>query len=101
MLSAIIVFCVSLFCCHKDGPHSVTLRWNAPPANPGTSVSGYNIYRSTAPGGPFVKIASRVPGPPYEDRLTNSGRTYFYVVTSIDQGGRESRFSAEARAVIP
>jgi hypothetical protein len=30
-----------------------------------------------------------------------SGRTYFYVVTALDQADRESRFSAEARAMIP
>jgi hypothetical protein len=42
------------------------------------------VYRSTTSGGPFVKIASQVPGPPYEDRLLGSGRTYFYVVTALD-----------------
>jgi fibronectin type 3 domain-containing protein len=39
--------------------------------------------------------------PRYEDGLVGSGRTYFYVVTAIDQAGRESRFSNEARASIP
>jgi fibronectin type 3 domain-containing protein len=101
LLSACALLCVSLVCCHKAGPHSVTLTWNAPQASRGAPVAGYNIYRSTISGGPFVKIASQVPGPPYEDRLTASGRTYFYVVTSLDQAGRESRFSAEARAIIP
>jgi fibronectin type 3 domain-containing protein len=95
------LLCVSLACCHKAPPHSVTLTWEASPAVPGVFVAGYNVYRSTTSGGQFVKIASRVPGPPYEDRLVGSGRTYFYVVTCLDQAGRESRFSAEARATIP
>jgi len=71
--------------------------WEAPAA----PVVGYNVYRSTTSGKQFVKIASRVPGPPYEDRLVASGHTYFYVVTALDQAGHESRFSGEIRATIP
>src|SRR5260370_38262375 len=71
------------------------------PAAPGVSVVGYNVYRSTTSGKQFVKIASRVPGPPYEDRMVVSGQTYFYVVTALDQAGHESRFSGEIRATIP
>lgn len=95
------LLCLGFACCHKAQPHSVTLTWQAPPAVVGVSVVGYNVYRSTTSGAQFVKIASRVAGPPYEDRLVNSGRTYFYVVTALDQAGRESRFSGEIRAVIP
>jgi hypothetical protein len=29
-----------------------------------------------------------------------NGRTYVYVVTAVDQGGRESSYSAEVRATI-
>ena len=101
LLAICALLCVGLACCHKAPPPSVTLMWEAPPAVPGVSVTGYNVYRSTTSGGPFVKIASQVPGPPYEDRLLGSGRTYFYVVTALDQAGRESRFSGEARATIP
>ena len=101
LLALCALLCVGLACCHKASPHSVTLTWEAIPATPGVSVVGYNVYRSTTSGNQFVKIASRVPGPPYEDRLVGSGRTYFYVVTSLDQAGHESRFSGEARATIP
>jgi fibronectin type 3 domain-containing protein len=59
------------------------------------------VYRRTSSGGEYVKLASGVAGPPYEDRLVNSGRTYLYVVTAVDQAGHESQFSAEASAVIP
>jgi fibronectin type 3 domain-containing protein len=64
-------------------------------------VVGYNAYRRAGEGGSFVKIADKVPAPPYENVLVNSGRTYFYVVTTVDQVGRESRFSAETKAKIP
>lgn len=100
-LAACALLCLGLAGCHKAPPHGVTLTWQAPPAGPGVAVVGYNVYRSTTSGGQFVRIASQVPGPPYEDRLVVSGRTYFYVVTALDQAGRESRFSSEVRATIP
>jgi fibronectin type 3 domain-containing protein len=101
LLAACALLCIGLAGCHKAPPHSVTLTWEASPAAPGVSVAGYNVYRSTTAAGPFVKLASRVPGPPYEDRLVVSGRTYFYVVTAVDRSGRESVYSDKARAYIP
>ena len=101
LLAVCVLLCVGLTCCRKAQTHSVTLRWDAPRVTPGVSVVGYNVYRSTTSGGPFVKLASRVSGPPYEDGLVVGSRTYFYVVTALDQAGHESRFSAEIRATIP
>jgi len=82
-------------------PHSVSLSWHAPAPEPGVQVVGYNIYRSTSSGGPFVKIASRVPGLTYNDSIVSPGRTYYYVVTTLDQRERESRYSTEITAAIP
>ncbi len=101
LLAVVALLCIVLACCHKTQPHSVTLRWDAPQPVPGVSIVAYNVYRSTTSGGQFVKLASRVQGPPYEDRLVMSGRTYFYVVTAIDQSGHESGYSTEVRAIIP
>lgn len=95
------LLCVGLAGGCKARPHSVTLTWQAPRAVPGSTIVSYNLYRSTTPGGPYVKLASGIREPKYEDRLVNSGRTYFYVATAVDQAGRESRFSDETRAVIP
>jgi len=95
-----VLLCLGLVSCHSR-PHSVTLSWHEPPVMSGMSVVAYNVYRSTTSGGPFVKLASRVPEPHYEDHLAVNGRTYFYVVTALDQAGHESRFSAEAKAIIP
>src|SRR5450755_2755467 len=101
LLAVFALLCLGLASCQKAQPHRVTLSWEVPPVAVGVSVVGYNVYRSTTSGGQFVKLASRVPGPPYEDSLVVSGRTYFYVVTALDQNGRESRFSGEVRATIP
>jgi hypothetical protein len=101
LLALCVLLCVVLAGGCKARPHSVTLTWQAPHAGSGSAIVGYNVYRSTTSGGPFVKLASRVPEPRYDDRIVNSGRTYYYVVTSVDQAGGESRFSNETRAVIP
>lgn len=99
---AAIVLCIALTCCHKPEPHHwVTLTWSAPKPSPGVSIKSYNLYRSTTSGGPFAKLASQLAGPPYDDHLVNSGRTYYYVVTAVDQLGRESGFSGEIQARIP
>jgi len=84
---------------YQSHTHSITLSWQ-PPA-PGESVTGYNIYRSTKPGGPYGIIASRVPKPTYVDRNVESRTTYYYVVTTVDHSGRESKYSAEVRATVP
>jgi fibronectin type 3 domain-containing protein len=82
-------------------PHSVTLNWQESPSVVTARVVGYNVYRSRTSGGQYAKLAARVPRPPYEDRLVNSGETYFYVVTAVDEAGHESRFSAEIKLKIP
>ncbi|MGA7292597.1 MAG: fibronectin type III domain-containing protein [Terriglobales bacterium] len=100
-VSVVILLCVSFAADQKAAPHSVTLKWQNPPAVRGVSIVGYNIYRSNTSGKGFVKIASRVAGPPYEDHQVVSGHTYFYVVTAVDQAGRESKVSDEVKAKIP
>ena len=90
--------------CHPKPPpipHSVTLTWKAPNPPANVSLVGYNIYRWTARDGRRLKIATQVPGPPYEDRQVVSAETYFYAVTAVDQKGRESRLSENIQATIP
>src|SRR5712671_1889579 len=78
--------------------HSVTLTLKA-----GTStVSGYNIYRSTVSGTGYTKLnSSLVSGLTYTDSTVQNGTTYFYVATAVDSGGKESSYSNEMQAVIP
>lgn len=64
-------------------------------------MAGYNVYRSTISGGPYVTLASGLPAPSYTHTIVRSGRTYVYAVTAVDLSNRESDYSNEACAVIP
>jgi hypothetical protein len=91
---------------------SILLNWNATTDCNGGPVSGYNLYRSTTPGGPYTKVnTSLITGTHYDDLAVSStmvqnsinssssaasGTTYYYVVTSVDAQGDESVQSQEA-----
>jgi Abnormal spindle-like microcephaly-assoc'd, ASPM-SPD-2-Hydin/Protein of unknown function (DUF1573) len=78
--------------------HSVTLSWVASTS----TVSGYNIYRSTTSGSGYAKINSGlVASVTYDDTTVQSGTTYYYVVTAVDSSGDESADSNQATAVVP
>jgi fibronectin type 3 domain-containing protein len=78
--------------------HSASLAWNAS----SSTVSGYNVYRSTVSGSAYTKInSSVVSGLSYTDSTVQSSTTYFYVTTSVDSSGIESSYSNEVQAVIP
>jgi hypothetical protein len=78
--------------------HTVSLSWIASTS----TVSGYNVYRSTTSGSGYVKInTSLVSGLAYTDSSVASGTTYYYVTTAVDSSGNESGFSNQATAVIP
>jgi hypothetical protein len=78
---------------------AVTLNWK-PSSSSG--VSGYRVYRGTATGGPYSRVtASTLPALNYEDTNVASGRSYYYVVTAVTTNGMESKFSREAKAIVP
>ncbi len=77
---------------------SVTLTWTASTS----TVSGYNVYRSTTNGSGYAKISSSLVGSvTYDDTTVQSGTTYYYVVTAVNASGEESTDSNQATAVIP
>jgi hypothetical protein len=78
--------------------HSVALFWN-----PSTSaVVGYNVYRSGKSGGPYTRINSVLDASTaYTDSSVQSGKTYYYVTTSVNEKGAQSSYSKQAKAVIP
>ena len=82
-------------------PHRVSLSWQTPPPAQGITVVGYNLYRSTRSGTQYARIATRVTSRRYEDWLVDGGRTYSYVVTALDQAGRESGYSPEVKVQVP
>ena len=87
----------------------VLLSWNEATDSNGGAVSGYNLYRSTTPGGSYTKVnTSLITQIQYDDTSSPSaqaqnagssmasGTTYYYVVTSVAADGDESVHSQEA-----
>jgi fibronectin type 3 domain-containing protein len=65
-------------------------------------VTGYNVYRELASGGPYTKVnPSLIAGATYADNNVQAGQTYYYVSTAVDSSNNESVYSNEAQAVIP
>lgn len=81
-----------------SGSHTASLSWT-----PTTStVTGYNVYRSTVSGGFYSQInGTLVAGTNYTDSTVQNTTTYFYVTTAVDSTGNESIYSNEAQAMIP
>jgi fibronectin type 3 domain-containing protein len=78
--------------------HTVTLSWSAS----ASTVTGYNIYRSTISGGPYTQVNTALESAlNYVDNTVQSGQRYYYVVTSVDSSGKESAFSNQVIATIP
>jgi hypothetical protein len=78
--------------------HSVALTWNAS----SSTVSGYNVYRSTVSGSGYTKLnSSLVSGLSYTDSTVLNTTTYYYVTTAVDSSGAESVYSNEVPAAIP
>ena len=78
--------------------HGVVLNWIAS----STTVTGYNVYRSTTNGSNYTKInGSLVSSLNYTDSAVENGTTYYYVTTAVDGSGNESGYSNQASAAIP
>ena len=78
------------------GDGSVLLDW---PSSTDPNLAGYNVYRSTASGGPYAQLnGSLVSFSIYTDAAVVNGTTYYYVVTAVNLGDQESGFSNEASA---
>jgi Abnormal spindle-like microcephaly-assoc'd, ASPM-SPD-2-Hydin/Protein of unknown function (DUF1573) len=78
--------------------HSVQLGWTGSTS----TVSGYNVYRSTTSGGGYVQVnGSLVTPDSYVDGTVQDGTTYYYVTTAVDGSGTESGYSNEAQAIVP
>lgn len=78
------------------GVNTVEVAWER---NTEKDFRGYNIYRAV-PGGAFEKIGGPLETPSYSDKSVETGKTYRYAVSSVDQIGNESNRSAEAQIVV-
>jgi len=88
-------------------PHSVTLSWNAAvPKSPDyvDAINGYYVYRSLT-SHTYVEgnrlNSSPIAGTQCVDGAVDPGGVYFYAVKALSQGGAESDFSTEVKAVVP
>jgi hypothetical protein len=76
---------------------AVDLSWDETTDSNGDGVSGYNLYRSTTPGGIYTKVnTTLIADSQYDDTSVVTGTTYYYVVTSVDAEDDESVQSQEA-----
>jgi len=89
---------VSLTVTSPPVQHSVELSWKA---STNSHVVSYSVYRSTISGSSYGLSASAIGGLSYSDQSVQTGGTYYYVVTAVDDQGRESGYSAQVATIIP
>ena len=79
--------------------HTVALAWVASTT---TTVTSYNVYRSTGNCNSLVKInPSPITSLAYTDATVANTTTYCYAATAVDSNGLESGLSTTATAMIP
>jgi hypothetical protein len=77
------------------GTASVSLSWTVP-ADGGSPITGYNVYRGVAAGTETLLVSLGVVTA-YVDTTAVTGTTYYYVVTAVNAEG-ESVWSNEVSA---
>jgi fibronectin type 3 domain-containing protein len=81
----------------KAGKNNVTLTWSVPLSNGGSSISGYDIYRSTTSGKEMVVYPNQANTTTFTDTIVTAGVTYYYEVAAFNSNG-EGALSNEANA---
>ncbi len=80
---------------------SIDLTWQAAVDANDNPVAGYNLYRSTTPGGTYSKVnTALITGTAYTDASLQSGAIFYYVVRSVDTDGDESASSEERGVTV-
>jgi len=77
--------------------YSVVLNW----AESSATVVGYRVYRATTSGGPYGQMEPSNPTTSFTDTNVRAGGRYYYVLTSVNSSGVESKYSNEVSAAIP
>ncbi|MDT8979496.1 fibronectin type III domain-containing protein [Paenibacillus sp. chi10] len=67
----------------QAGDSTVTLDWIA------SGAKTYNVRRSPSPGGPH-KVIANIAGTTYTDKAVTNGKTYYYVVTAVNEAGESA-----------
>lgn len=71
--------------------NSVDLSWNA---NSEGDLASYNLYRGLEPGSLSLLQNINQPQTYYSDSDLESGKTYYYAISAVDNDGNESSLSA-------
>jgi fibronectin type 3 domain-containing protein len=80
----------------QAGDKQVSLVWTA---NAETDLDRYDVYRSTTPGGPYVKInVAPVLAPNYTDTSVTNNTAYYYAIKAVDKASNAASYSLEAAA---
>ncbi len=79
--------------------NTVILNWTSPATDGGFTFVGYNVYRSITSGSSYTKIATNISSLSFVDSSVVNLKTYFYVVTSLNQK-YESGYSNEIKLKV-
>ena len=80
------------------GVNRVFLTWND---NKEADLAGYYVYRSTGIRKKFKRLTDKIiDRTAFSDDTVESGVTYYYTVTAVDQEGNESAPSVEKKAHV-
>jgi Zn-dependent M28 family amino/carboxypeptidase len=61
-------------------------------------LTGYNVFRAEGSGGPYLLLTAQpIFVTAFRDYFLAPGKNYFYVLTAVDDQGRESGYSEEVR----
>jgi len=78
--------------------HTVALAWD----RSSSTVTGYFVYRSSKPSGPYTQLNSTPEATPtYSDGTVSNGQVYYYYVTAVDSSNIQSADSNQVSVTIP
>jgi hypothetical protein len=75
----------------------VVLSWTVPNSDGGSPITGYNVYRSTSPGGEGSTPVGAAVSSTFTDTGLTNGTTYYYKVAAVNAVGTGPQ-SGEANA---
>jgi hypothetical protein len=82
-----------------SGSNTVVLTWTTP-ANGGSAITGYKIYRGTASGAETLLTSVGVVNT-YTDSTAVNGTTYYYKVTAVNASGESAASNERSATPVP